>query len=373
VLAEMLRGEVIIDGWQSEAVREALDLCLACKGCRSECPTHTDMASYKAEFLSHHYVGRVRPRAAYSMGLIQRWARAAGWAPQFANLLTQTPGLAAVAKLAAGVAQERSIPRLARRTFRRWFRWRRAVAPEGPRVILWADTFNNYFHPESAAAAVEVLEAAGYRVDVPRPHLCCGRPLYDFGMLDIARRQLRRVLTALERDIREGVPVIGLEPACLSVFRDELLKLFPDDPLALKLSRQTHLFSDFLINHSNWQPPEVGGKAIVHGHCHQKAIFGMGGDMDLLRRLGVDARLIDAGCCGMAGSFGFNARHYALSVQVGELGLLPAVRQAEVDTMVVACGYSCREQIAQCTEREGLHVADIARLALSPTRAQLPR
>jgi Fe-S oxidoreductase len=191
-------------------------------------------------------------------------------------------------------------------------------------------------------------------------------------MLDIARRQLRRILNALERDIRAGVPIIGLEPACLSVFRDELLKLFPDDPLAQRLSRQTFLFSEFLLDHADWQPPQLGGKAIVHGHCHQKAIFGMAGDMNLLRGLGVDAQLIETGCCGMAGSFGFNPEHYALSLQVGELGLLPAVRRADVDTMVVACGYSCREQIAQCTEREGLHVADIARLALSPTRAQLP-
>jgi len=370
VLSEMLRGETIVDGWQSEAAREALDLCLACKGCRSECPTHTDMASYKAEFLSHHYLGRVRPRQAYSMGLIQRWARVAAVAPQIANLLTQTPGISALAKFAAGMAQAREVPRFAKRNFRRWFRRRAPGNVDGPRVILWADTFNTYFHPESAAAAVEVLEAAGYRVDVPREHLCCGRPLYDFGMLDIARRELRRILSALERDIRAGVPIIGLEPACLSVFRDELLKFFPDDALARQLSRQTHLFGDFLVNHADWQPPRIGGRAIVHGHCHQKALFGMTDDMNLLRRLGVEAQLLDAGCCGMAGSFGFNPKHYELSLKVGELGLLPAVRRAEPDTMVIACGYSCREQIAQCTEREGLHVADIARLALSPTLTQ---
>ena len=370
VLSEMLRGETIVDGWQSEAAREALDLCLACKGCRSECPTHTDMASYKAEFLSHHYLGRVRPRQAYSMGLIQRWARVAAVAPRLANLLTQTPGISALAKFAAGMAQAREVPRFAKRNFRRWFRRRAPGNVDGPRVILWADTFNTYFHPESAAAAVEVLEAAGYRVDVPREHLCCGRPLYDFGMLDIARRELRRILSALERDIRAGVPIIGLEPACLSVFRDELLKFFPDDALARQLSRQTHLFGDFLVNHADWQPPRIGGRAIVHGHCHQKALFGMTDDMNLLRRLGVEAQLLDAGCCGMAGSFGFNPKHYELSLKVGELGLLPAVRRAEPDTMVIACGYSCREQIAQCTEREGLHVADIARLALSPTLTQ---
>jgi len=373
LLSEMLRGETIVDGWQSTAVRESLDLCLACKGCRSDCPTHTDMASYKAEFLSHHYLGRVRPRQAYSMGLIQRWARVAGLVPRLTNVLTRTPGLSVIAKFAAGMALERDVPRFARRNFRRWFRRREPGRSDGQRVILWADTFNTYFHPESAAAAVEVLEAAGYQVSVPRQHLCCGRPLYDFGMLDIARRQLRRILDALERDIRAGTPIIGLEPACLSVFRDELLKFFPDDALAQRLSRQTHLFSDFLVNHAGWQPPQLGGNAIVHGHCHQKAIFGMADDMTLLRRLGVDAQLLDSGCCGMAGSFGFNPKHYELSLKVGELGLLPAVRRAEPETMVIACGYSCREQIAQCTERVGLHVADIARLALSPTHTRLPR
>ena len=369
LLSEMLRGDLIIDGWQSEAVREALDLCLACKGCRGECPTHTDMASYKAEFLSHHYFGRVRPRQAYSMGLVQRWARAAAWAPRLTNLLTQTPGLSAIAKLAAGMAQARQVPRLAKRNFRRWFRRRGPSQVAGPAVILWPDTFNTYFHPESAAAAVEVLEAAGFRVSIPEQHLCCGRPLYDYGMLDIARRQLRDILTALEREIRSGVPIVGLEPACLSVFRDELLKFFPDDELALRLNRQTHLFGDFLTHHAGWRPPQLGGTAIVHGHCHQKALFSMSGDLALLARLGVDAKLLETGCCGMAGAFGFDPRHYELSLRIGELGLLPEVRRAEADTMVIACGYSCREQIAQCTEREGLHLADVARLALSPTRA----
>jgi FAD/FMN-containing dehydrogenase/Fe-S oxidoreductase len=369
LLSEMLRGDLIVDGWQSAAVREALELCLACKGCRSECPTHTDMASYKAEFLAHHFFGRMRPRQAYSMGLVQRWASVATLAPRLVNLLTHTPGLSSIAKLVAGMAQAREVPRLARRNFRRWFRRRGPSAGQGPTVILWPDTFNTYFHPESAAAAVEVLEAAGFHVRIPRERLCCGRPLYDFGMLDLARRQLRRIMNCLDSEIRTAAPVVVLEPACASVFRDELLKLFPDDPRAQRLSRQTHLFGDFLANHTGWQPPQLGGTAIVHGHCHQKALFGMTGDLALLARLGVDAKLLDAGCCGMAGAFGFDPRHYELSLKIGELGLLPEVRRAAADTMVVACGYSCREQIAQCTEREGLHLADVARLALSSTRA----
>lgn len=375
LFSEMLRGEVIKNGWDSEEVREALDLCLACKGCKSDCPTHTDMASYKAEFLSHHYAGRLRPRQAYSMGLIQRWARIAALAPGVVNLLTQTPGLSAIAKWLAGIAQERVIPRFARSTFKHWF-FRRAVharpaASAARRVILWADTFNNHFHPESAAAATEVLEALGYQVTVPRQALCCGRPLYDFGMLDIAQRKLQQVLDVLEHDIRAGVPVIGLEPACLAVFRDEMLNLFPGNELARRLSKQVHLFSDFLLHQARWDPPRIHGKALVHGHCHQKALFGMHTDIALLQKLGLDVELINSGCCGMSGSFGFNPRHHALSVKAAEMDLLPAVRAAAHDTIIVANGYSCREQISQCSERQALHLAEVAALALHRHRGSL--
>jgi hypothetical protein len=371
LLAEMLRGEVIRDGWLSEEVREALDLCLACKGCRSDCPTHTDMASYKAEFLHHHYLGRLRPVQAYTMGLISRWARVASVAPRLVNLLTHTPGLATLLKFAGGMARQREIPKFARRTFRKWFLRRRPVpagaAPRG-RIILWADTFNNHFQPGSAAAAVEVLEALGFKVTIPRQHLCCGRPLYDFGMLDAARAQLRKILDALADDIRAGVPVVGLEPACLSVFRDELLNFFPDDALAQRLSRQVHLFSDFLMAIADWDAPQLGGEALVHGHCHQKSVFGMATEMALLQRLGITARTVETGCCGMAGAFGFHPRHYGVSVKAGEAALLPAVRAASEHTMIVASGYSCREQIAQLSDRNALHVAEVVALALHRAR-----
>lgn len=369
LLAEMLRGEIIHDGWRNEEVREALDLCLACKGCKSDCPTHTDMASYKAEFMHHHYLGRLRPVQAYTMGLINRWSRAASIAPRLVNLLTHTPGLASLIKFAGGVAQQREIPKFARRTFRKWFSRRRASAP-GPRgrVILWADTFNNHFQPGSAAAAVEVLEALGYTVTVPQKHLCCGRPLYDFGMLDSARNQLKEILDALQDDIRAGIPIIGLEPACLSVFRDELLNFFPDDVLAQRLSRQCHLFSDFLMNLNDWDAPQLGGEALVHGHCHQKSVFGMAAEMALLKRLGIRARTVESGCCGMAGAFGFNPKHYDVSVKSGETALLPAVRAADEHTMIIASGYSCREQIAQLTDRNALHVSEVVALALNRTR-----
>lgn len=371
LLSEMLRGEIIHDGWRSEAVREALELCLACKGCKSDCPTHTDMASYKAEFMHHHYHGRLRPRQAYTMGWINRWARIAALAPRLVNLLAATPGISALLKFGGGIAQQRSVPKFARRTFRKWFARRRPPHPGAPargRVILWADTFNNHFQPGSAAAAVEVLEALGYTVSIPRRQLCCGRPLYDFGMLDTARAYLREILDALAPDIRAGAPVIGLEPACLSVFRDELPNLFPDDALAGKLASQCHLFSDFLMNVPGWDAPQLGGEALVHGHCHQKAVFGMTSEMALLKRLGISTQVPEAGCCGMAGAFGFNARHYAVSVQAGEAALLPAVRAASQQVMIVASGYSCREQIAQLTDRDALHIAEVVALALKRAR-----
>jgi Fe-S oxidoreductase len=300
------------------------------------------------------------------MGLIQRWSRLAAFAPGLANFLTQTPGLSAAAKLLGGLAQARRIPRFAKRTFRQWFS-RRAPRPQAEcrrRVILWADTFNNHFHPAAAAAAVEVLEAAGCEVVVPRQALCCGRPLYDFGMLDLAKQQLCQIMEVLEPEIRAGIPIVGLEPGCVSVFRDELLNLFPDDELARRLSAQTFMFSDFLVSQTKWQPPRLNGKALVHGHCHQKALFGMDSDMQLLKKLGVEAALLDAGCCGMAGAFGFNPQHYELSIKAGETTLLPAVRRAAGDTMIVASGYSCREQIAQTTDRQALHIAEVAALAL---------
>ena len=364
LLQEMLRGEVITDAWKSDAVREALDLCFACKGCRSDCPTHTDLASYKAEFLSHYYEDKPRPRQALSMGLIQQWAQLAEHAPRVANFFTQTPLLNALAKKLAGVAPQRAMPAFATQTFRQWFE-RRTPKPGGDRVILWADTFSNHFNPTVAIAAVEVLEAAGCEVVIPQRGLCCGRPLYDFGLLDRAKQQLADILTALKADIAAGTPVIGLEPACLGTFKDELLNFFPDDTAAAQLSKQAVLFSDFLLTRKAWQPRALNIKAIVHGHCHQKSLLGMTGETQLLKKLGVDFKMLNSGCCGMAGSFGFKPGHYDVSIRAGEQGgLLPAVRAAAADTLIITNGYSCREQIAQTGERRALHIAEVARMAL---------
>jgi hypothetical protein len=213
-LWEMLNGNVIANGWRDENVKEALDLCLACKGCKGDCPVNVDMATYKAEFLSHYWEGRLRPRYAYAFGLIDQWARLASMAPGFANLFTQLPVLRTVAKKISGMPLERSIPAFAAETFREWFGKRQPQNQYGPPVVLWADTFNNYFLPETAQAAVEVLEHFGYRVQVPRQHLCCGRPLYDYGFLDTAKKYLNRILDALAADIDAGTPMVVLEPSC---------------------------------------------------------------------------------------------------------------------------------------------------------------
>ncbi|HEX6938236.1 MAG TPA: FAD-linked oxidase C-terminal domain-containing protein [Longimicrobiales bacterium] len=365
LLFEMLQGDPLRDGWRDPHVKESLDLCLACKGCRNECPVNVDMATYKAEFLSHYYRGRRRPVTAYSMGLIFRWARLAAIAPRAVNLFAGMPGLRRVAKAMAGIAPQRRIPRFAPRTFKRLFRRRPPGDASRPPVILWPDTFNDHFHPETALAAVDVLEAAGYRVLVPEPWLCCGRPLYDFGMLDTARRLLRRTLRVLRPQIEGGIPIVGLEPSCAAVFRDELVNLFPNDADARRLSNQTYLLSEFLENHApGFRPPALRRKALVHGHCHQKAVMGMDADQAVLARLGLDYTILDSGCCGMAGAFGFEAGKYDISMRIGELVLLPAVRAAAPETLIIADGFSCREQIAQATGRRALHLAEVVRLAL---------
>ncbi|HET7321217.1 MAG TPA: FAD-binding and (Fe-S)-binding domain-containing protein, partial [Longimicrobiaceae bacterium] len=276
LLFEMLQGNVVTEGWKSDSVKEALDLCLACKGCLGDCPVNVDMATYKAEFLSHYYDGRARPRHAYAFGLIQYWARLAEQAPDVANLLTHAPGVERVAKWVAGIAQERTVPTFAPRTFKRWFRERGPRNPGGKRVILWPDTFNDHFYPEILQAGTEVLEDAGYRVVVPEQWICCGRPLYDFGMLDLAEHQLRRVLDVLEPEIAAGTPIVGLEPSCTAVLRHELYQLMPDDERARKLKEKTLTLGEFLMGHAEgYNPPELHRHAFVHGHCHHKSVMTM--------------------------------------------------------------------------------------------------
>jgi Fe-S oxidoreductase len=373
LLFEMMRGQEL-DGWRDDSVRESLDLCLACKGCKGDCPVNVDVATYKAEFLSHYYQHRLRPVAAYSMGLIHWWARLAALAPGLVNLLTQAPLTSAVFKRLGGIAPKRQVPQFAARTFKSLWRERPARNVGKPDVMLWPDTFNDHFFPDTALAAAEVLEEAGFHVIVPSEDVCCGRPLYDFGMVDTAKRVLRRTLTQLDDAITRGVPVVGLEPSCVSVFRDEMHSLFPDDPKAERLRKQTFLFSELIEGKAKgFEFPKLARKAVVHGHCHHKSLFGMDDERAFLGRLGLDFEIVDSGCCGMAGSFGFErGDKYEVSMKVGEQRLLPAVRRADDDALVIADGFSCREQIAQGSDREALHVAEVARMALHDGAMALP-
>jgi FAD/FMN-containing dehydrogenase/Fe-S oxidoreductase len=363
LLFEMLEGDVVRDGWRSQEVKEALDLCLSCKGCTSDCPVHVDMPTYKAEFLHHHWKGRLRPRHAYALGLIDRAARAAALAPELVNALTHAPGLSAATKTIAGLTPERAIPRFAPLTLRRWFEARGERNAEGPRVLLFPDTFTNHLRTEVGVAAVEALEAAGCHVVMPRRPVCCGRPLYDYGFLGLAERYLRRVLDELRDEIRAGTPVIGIEPSCLATFRDELTKLLPHDEDAQRLRGCAIHFAE-AFERLGLEPPRLERRALLWGHCHQKATGGIEPDQRLLERMGVQVEVLRGGCCGLAGSFGFERGHHGISMACGEQALLPGVRDAPADALVIADGFSCATQIAEGdTGRRALHLAQVMRMA----------
>ncbi len=368
LLFEMLEGAPLKDGWKSDAVFEALDLCLACKGCKGECPVNVDMATYKAEFLSHYYKGRLRPVWAYAFGLIPWWARLGSRVVRLANAITQTPPFDVLAKAVVRMAPQRHIPPLSALSFRDWYRRHRATSRPNAgkkRVLLWTDTFNNYFHAETARHALEVLEAAGYDVVISERTLCCGRPLYDYGMLELGKTMLRQIMEVLRPEIEAGTTIVGLEPSCVTVFKDELLNLYPNDRDARRLSDQVMMFGDFLARDAAWQPPRLEKRATVHAHCHHKSVLGTAGDANILERMGVEANWLDDGCCGMAGAFGFEAgEHYDVSMGAGELAYLPHVRTMPRDQLVVSDGFSCREQVMQTTDRQVLHLADVLWLAL---------
>jgi len=349
MLWEMLQGEVIADGWQSGEVKEALDWCLGCKGCRSDCPTHTDMAAYKAEFLSHYYEKKRRPVGVEALARIGEWAPHAARSPGLAN------ALGILGRPLAGLSAARALPKLAPRSFRAQYR-----PPEaGERVILFDDTFNGYFRPGTALAAARVLAHAGCRPELPRKHLCCGRPYYDAGMLDEAKAALERIVAALE----PGVPVVVLEPACLSVFRDELAQLLPGDARAESLRSRARSLAEFL-RERGYRPPPAFGQVLMQGHCHQKSLWGTSAELALMRDAGLEVEAPDTGCCGMAGSFGFRRETEAVSRRIAELALLPKVRAAEPDTRIVADGFSCREQIEGLSHRSPLHLAELLAAAI---------
>jgi FAD/FMN-containing dehydrogenase/Fe-S oxidoreductase len=414
LLWEMLEGALREEGFRSEAVHEALDLCLSCKACKTECPVQVDMAAYKSEFLAQHYKGRLHPLHHYVFGFADKMARFGSLTPALTNSILHGPITSPLIKRIVGIAQARELPRLApvsylkSRTAVRKNLWEstahlalpeastKAPAPDSqgreaqlappqvaqgrearsapPQVVLWADTWNNYYHPQTLAAAESVLTAAGFAVTSPKGHICCGRPLYDFGFLDAARRYLGRVLDRMNPQIDAGLPFIFLEPSCASVFKDELHELFPNDARAHRLREQVWLLADWLAPNA---PPDfaagtlAGLHILVHGHCHHKAVFGgAGNEIAVLRRAGATVEPIHAGCCGMAGPFGFEAEKFEVSKAIAQDELLPAIQSATPETIIVSDGFSCREQISQLGHRQALHFVEM--LARGCKSAALP-
>ncbi len=369
ILLEALTSGVVGQGLSSPALAEALDLCLACKGCKTECPAGVDMAKYKAEFLAHYYRGRLRSPGAWMLSRVHEFARLASLAPRLANAAAATAPFASLAKRLLGLHPERNLPCLAPQTFRAWFEHRAARAGgAGREVVLFADTFNNFFEPEVAVAAVEVLESAGFRVTIPAQDLCCGRPLYDQGMLERARWRLVQAMEALGPAVERGAAIVGLEPGCLLTLRDELPALFPGYSKARALRENSFLLDEFLKRHApDFEPGRLARRALLHGHCHQKALAGLDAETALLSRVeGLELNVLDAGCCGMAGAFGYGAEHYEVSKAVGERVLLPAMRSSPPDTLVITDGFSCRSQIRQfCPERRPMHLAQVLAMAIA--------
>jgi len=376
LLEEMVRGDVVADGWRSEAVHDALDLCLACKACRKECPVGVDMATYKSEFLAHHYARRLRPMSHYSMGWLPAIGRLVTAVPGVAgplNAVLRVPPVAAAAKRGGGIAPEREIPPFATQTFTKWFRKRPQRTSGGRRVVLWPDSFANYFHPEVAQAAVRVLESAGFSVSVPSQPVCCGLTWITTGQLGTASWLLRRTIQTLLPDLRAGVPVVVLEPSCAAVFRSDAKELLGTDYADLLASRTRTLAE--ILTEADWpgpsgepgrgaesavKAPAVPHKAVAQVHCHQHAVLGFDADTQLLSKCGVDLQVLESSCCGLAGNFGFERGHYEVSAALAERGLWPAARNADPGTVILADGFSCRTQLAAAkTGTEGLHLAQL--------------
>ncbi|WP_411200860.1 FAD-binding and (Fe-S)-binding domain-containing protein [Streptomyces cyaneofuscatus] len=362
LLHEMLAGEVITDGWRSTEVRDALDLCLSCKGCRSDCPVGVDMATYKAEFLHHHYRGRLRPAAHYALGRLPRWLRLARPFAGLLNALARVRPLAGLAKRLAGITPERAIPELATETYSRWLRGRQGkgthIVSSSRVVRVWADTFTEHLSPQVGRAAVRVLEEATGRTVLPPPSgVCCGLTYVSTGQLDRARAVMRRTLDRI--GLLPGHPLVVLEPSCAATLRTDLPELLPDDPRAHELASSVRTLAQYLEEYApDWTPPRLDRPAVGQTHCHQHAVLGDEAERRLRERMGLTGEL-SGGCCGLAGNFGFEKGHWEVSVACAEEQLLPAVRGAEPGAEVLADGFSCRTQLDQLAGRRARHLAEV--------------
>ena len=385
VLQELVNGSLVSSGWQSPEVAEALDLCLSCKGCSTDCPAGVDMATYKAEALYQRYRGKRRPASHYALGWLPRWAALTSrqrWTATLANAALRFAPAAALAKRLGGIDERRDLPVFATRSFRRWFAERQQstrppgtpattagneISPgnETTPVLLWVDTFTNAFAPQVGRAAVAVLEAAGYQVRITERNVCCGLTWISTGQLDGARRQLKRTLDELAPALEAGIPVVGLEPSCTAALRADAAELLPDDPRAEALKGAVKTLAELLTATDGWTPPDLSDvTGVAQPHCHQHAVLGWDADKKLLATAGATITAV-GGCCGLAGNFGVERGHYDVSVAVAETALLPAVRQAVSQAeatsapTILADGFSCRTQLDQLAGVHGTHLAEL--------------
>jgi Fe-S oxidoreductase len=357
VLQEMVNGTVVSAGWRSPQVHEALELCLSCKGCLSDCPTGIDMASYKAEVLYQSYRGRVRPASHYTLGRLPRWAALAARMPRVVNFGMGIRGVGPAALAVAGVDARRTVPAFAPKIFRSWFATDHRASTAGDPVVLFVDTFTNYFAPEVGVAMVRVLEAAGYAPQLTARQQCCGLTWISTGQLDSARKILGRTTAVLSEFAAVGVPIVGIEPSCTAVLRFDTLELL-GSAAAADVSANTRTIAELLAGRG-WRPPALDGKTIVaQPHCHHHAVMGWAADERLLTDAGAIVQRL-GGCCGLAGNFGVEKGHYEVSVLVADQQLRPAVAAAAPDTAILADGFSCRMQLADLTDRRGQHLAQL--------------
>jgi FAD/FMN-containing dehydrogenase/Fe-S oxidoreductase len=363
VLQELANGS-LVKGFKADAITDALDLCLSCKGCSVDCPAGVDMATYKAEALFQRYRHRLRPPSHYALGWLPRWARLASHMPRVANATLRSATIAAIAKRLGGIDRRRPLPQFAEQSFREWFKsW---PGRTGQPVLLWVDTFTDHFTPEVGQAAVRVLEAAGYSVRITEEPVCCGLTWISTGQLDGARKQLTRSLGQLDRSVRFGTPIVGLEPSCTAVLRNDLVELLPNDPRAAKVKAATHTLAELLAKSDGWTAPDLDGvTTVAQPHCHQHAVMGWQADSALLTGAGAQVESV-GGCCGLAGNFGVERGHFEVSRAVAETALLPAVRSAPHDAVVLADGFSCRTQLEQLGGVHSVHLAQLLDQHLPP-------
>ena len=358
VLQEMIDGD-LVDGWRSPAVHDALDLCLSCKGCAADCPTGVDMAAYKSEVLHQSYRRRLRPRTHYSLGRLPRWAGLASRAPRLANRLISVPGLRRLTLFAAGVDARRSIPTFADETFRHWFdRTHAERSTTGKPVLLFVDSFTDHFSPEVGRAAVQLLETAGYTIEITSRRVCCGLTWITTGQLGAARRILTSTVRQLQPAVDRGLPIVGLEPSCTGVLRSDVTGLL-DTGAARQVSAATVTVAELLSRDPDWTPPSLEGvHVIAQPHCHHHAVMGWEPDAQLLADAGATVTRL-GGCCGLAGNFGVERGHYDVSAQVAAQQLLPALAEAGPDDLFLADGFSCRTQADDLAGVAGLHLAQL--------------